>query len=196
MFIENVDGLKTGDIVLFSGRCRVSRTIKFLTRSKWSHVGIVVVTKEHGLCVYESSHDARIRCLDRNRRTIGVQLLPFWKRIENYEGPISVRRLEGIEEDRLNMNAFNSLRKEFVGRAFEENFWQLLRAWNLPFFKNMKEYLSSIFCTELSAASYQVMGILCKCRPSNGFSPKEFSEKGSIELMQGAYLGPEIRIKF
>lgn len=35
--------LCTGDIVLFSGAGMVSNVIKWATRSKWSHVGMVIV---------------------------------------------------------------------------------------------------------------------------------------------------------
>ena len=156
---------------------------------------MIVVTEEHGICVYESSHDARIKCLDKKKRNIGVQLLPFWQRVDNYEGPMSVRRLKGSASTNLNMEEFEKLRAEFIGAKFEENFWQLLRAWDLPFFRNLEEDHSSLFCSELIAAAYQALGLLCKCKPSNTFKPKDYSEKGKIRLLN-AYFGPEIKVKY
>ena len=43
------DKLQTGDIVLFSSNHLASNIIKWYTKSKWSHVGMVILLKEHDM---------------------------------------------------------------------------------------------------------------------------------------------------
>lgn len=41
------DKIKTGDIVLFSGEGRISTGIKWFTKSRWSHVGMVLNLEQY-----------------------------------------------------------------------------------------------------------------------------------------------------
>lgn len=193
--VFNVDNLKTGDIILFSGTCIVSRIIRFVCRNKWSHIGMVIVDPAYNVpLIYESSHGTNLIGLDLKRKTAGVQLLFLRDRIRDFKGDMVVRRLVDhniTPEDRSKLLA---LRKQLVGVPFEKNVWQMAASE----FKNRaipyREDMSSVFCSELIARCYQVLGLLGQDLPSNRYSPADFSAKRGLVLLSGK-LGPEIRLK-
>lgn len=62
MKTPNPDDLQTGDIVLYSGTRLWSRVIRAFSRSKWSHVGMVV--RMNGDCwVIEALEGKGVRCV-------------------------------------------------------------------------------------------------------------------------------------
>ena len=105
-----------------------------------------------------------------------------------------VRRLlhhDILPEDRADLL---TLRRELVGVPFERNIWEMMASE----FKNRvipyREDLSSVFCSELVAECYKVLGLLGQDLPSNIYSPADFSADRGMELLSGK-LGPEIRLK-
>ena len=98
-----------------------------------------------------------------------------------------------------------TLRKEWMGRPYEKNLAQLaVSAINpsdifLSVFQNTHEDLSSLFCSELVAAAYQRMGLIKNDRPSNTYTPDDFSSSRDYKILEeGVKLGPEeyIELKF
>ena len=66
--------LRTGDLILFSGKGGASAGIKWATFSRWSHVGLVVVLPEYDfVTVWESSTTTALLDLDTRRLNKGVQ---------------------------------------------------------------------------------------------------------------------------
>jgi hypothetical protein len=187
--------LKTGDIVLFSGKGGASAGIKWATFSRWSHVGMVVVLPEYDLVtVWESSTVATLRDLDTNAPNKGVQLVPLSTRLEQYDGEIAVRQLVDVEFSADDIRSLMQLRRELAGRKYEEDKIQLIKAaWDYTFGRN-KEDLSSLFCSELVAEAYQRLGLLDPDTPSNEYVPADFSENKKLVLLRGR-LGPEIFLK-
>lgn len=184
--------LKTGDIILFSGTCWVGKTIKLLSWSRWSHVGMVVYGPSHSEpMVYESTHCNKLKCFDTGENTMGVQLVPLKDRVDIYKGRVAYRHLysELSEEQLYSLKLF---RHSMQGKDFERSKYQMWSS-NYSFIPS-KEDLSSLFCSELIAAAYQELGLLGKEIPSNKFVPKDFSAKGNIDFI-GATLGPEIMLK-
>ena len=63
----------------------------------------------------------------------------------------------------------------------------------------MKEDLSSVFCTELLAASYKRMGLLSPNMNPTKALPRSFTSNqrlfGKLPLLRGAILAPEVRIR-
>jgi hypothetical protein len=188
-------GLKTGDIVLFSGKGGASAGIKWATFSRWSHVGMVVVLPEYDLVtVWESSTLATIADMDTRAPNKGVQLVPLSARLEQYDGEIAVRQLMNVEFAQDDIRALMRLRRELAGRRYEEDRIQLVRAaWDHAFGRNTED-LSSLFCSELVAEAYQRLGLLGEDKPSNEYVPADFSDKRQLKLLRGA-LGPEIFLK-
>jgi hypothetical protein len=193
--ITLIEDLKTGDLVLFSGRCPVSRTLRLLMLGKWSHIGMVVLDPKYDYpLLYESTHNDKIPGLDLGRPHQGVQMVPLHKRIDYYAGDIAVRRLYGVNINDNDRHKLNQLRLSMRGLPFEKSILQLLRSLFRYHFYTQQEDLSSIFCSELIAEAYKAMGMLPQDIASNNYTPMDFSQRTGMQLTRG-YLGEEVKIK-
>lgn len=193
--------LKTGDILLFSGKGGVSDGIKFFTLSRYSHVGMVYkfadpLDPQGSVFCWESTTLINLKDADTGKLTKGVQRVELSERLERcfakgYE--ISVRPLsKALTEDMV--KALNTFRHEVSGRKYETNKIELLKAAYEGIFGENKEDLSSLFCSELVAEAYQKMGLLTEELPSNEYIPKDFSEEKSLRLELDYTLQKEIDI--
>jgi len=194
--------LKTGDVLLFSGKSGISEGIKFFTLSKWSHVGIVYkfesdLDPKGSIFSWESTTLCDVADADTGKLTQGVQRVELSERLERcfatgYE--ISVRQLSEPLSNEM-VRKLNDFRHEVSGRPYEKNRIDLIKAaWDGPFGKN-KEDLSSLFCSELVAEAFQRMGLLGQTKPSDEYSPKDFSAEKRLQLELGYSLGNEISIQ-
>jgi len=195
------DTLKTGDIVLFSGKGGISEGIKFFTLSKWSHVGMVYrivepLDPEGSVFCWESTTLSNIEDADTGKLTNGVQRVEFSERLERcfatgYE--ISVRPLNKALPDEK-VRALNLFRHEVSGRPYEKDKIELIKSAYDGLFGQNKEDLSSLFCSELVAEAYQRMELLDENRPSNEYTPKDFSREKNLTLLGGYSLGDELSL--
>ena len=186
--------LQTGDLVLFSGKGGISTGIKWFTSSRWSHLGMVVRPLDFDVVLlWEASPITDIKDIESGKFHKGVRLVALSERIQSYDGEISIRRLF-VEREPDMLEALNRLRSDLRKRPFETDVIELLKsAWEGPFGRNQPD-LSSLFCSELVAEAYQVMGLLSRRKPSNEYTPRDFSEKGRLKLRKGR-LGKEQTIK-
>ena len=81
---------------------------------------------------------------------------------------------------------------ELRGRAYERNKFELIKASSDGAFRNKAEDLSSLFCSELVAESYQRLGLLTEEKPSNDYAPVDFSHDRMESLEGKFYLSEEI----
>lgn len=162
----------TGDLLLFDGKGPISVTIKRFTFSKWSHVGLVAKLDDNIFC-FESTTLAD---------TSGVQMTLLSERLRAYEGRVAVRHLLNSDGSMLQPEQKNFIhrvildfRQEVRGRPYEKSKLELiLAAYDGPFGEN-KQDLSSLFCSELVAEALQRARVLDITRPSNEFTPADFS---------------------
>ncbi len=199
---ENLrDQLKTGDIVLFSGKNDlISETIKLVTLSKWSHVGMVLRQPDYDLVLlWESTTLSNLKDIEDGKAKRGVQLVSLRERLRAYRGDVVIRQLQNIsiDENPKMKTALLDFRTEVRDRPFEDGWLALLKSAVDYFgrFSKNQEDLSSLFCSELVAEAYQRMGLLAEVpdgEPSNEYTPIDFSEKKKLPLLKGATLGPEI----
>ena len=194
-YAEIRDQLNTGDIVLFSGKGGISAGIKWATFSRWSHVAMVLRLVEYDfVTLWESTTLSNLTDLDTRMPMKGVQLIPLSDRVQSYGGEIAVRRLRDAPLDANAIQALMALRKEFRGRPYEKSQAELIKAaYDGPGGHN-EEDLSSLFCSELVAESYQRIGLLNEKKNSNEYTPADFSEKQGLKLLKGS-LGPEIFLR-
>ncbi len=187
--------LKTGDVVLFSGKGGISAGIKWATLSRWSHVGMIVVLPEYDfVTVWESTTLSSIVDLDTKLPHKGVQLVPFSSRIEGYGGEVAVRQLDGVTFDDGDIKNLMLLRRKLAGKKYEQDKIELIKAaYDGPLGRNSED-LTSLFCSELVAEAYQRLGLLSEDKPSNEYTPADFSEKRQLKLLEGA-LGKEVILK-
>ena len=86
------------------------------------------------------------------------------------------------------------LRRELNGRPYEKKHLELINALrDGPLGVENEENLSSLFCSELVAEAYQSLGLLNVDKPSNEYTPADFSALEKLQLRHG-YLGVEIKL--
>jgi hypothetical protein len=184
--------LRTGDLVLFSGRGTVSNMIKYGTLSNWSHCGMVVKMEQYDfITIWESTTLSNIPDLESEMPLMGVQLVPLSERLKKYDGDVAIRRLKGGELSNDDINKLMLLRKQLKGKRYELSKMELFKAaYDGPFGANIED-LSSIFCSELVAEAYQSLGLLDDVKASNEYTPADFSEKRMKNLLGDFYLSEE-----
>ncbi|HWR82197.1 MAG TPA: hypothetical protein VN285_02735 [Candidatus Deferrimicrobium sp.] len=192
--------LKTGDVILFSGKGGVSDWIKLFTSSAWSHIGMVLSLPDMDMVLLmESTTLSNLPDFETGRARKGVQLVPLSERLRLYNGKVAVRKLSKPITEGM-AAALGKFRKRASRLPYEKKVGQLIRAaWDGPLGGN-KQNLSSVFCSEPVAESYQRMGSLPeppKGWPSNEFTPRDFSTEARQPLnLLGKYeLGDETWIK-
>ncbi|WP_193164737.1 YiiX/YebB-like N1pC/P60 family cysteine hydrolase [Microbulbifer hainanensis] len=191
--------LKTGDIVIFSGKSAISNIIKLFSGGKWSHVGMVLRLKEfdNAVLLWESTKLNNIPDIETLAATKGVQLVPLSQRVVTYEGEIKVRQLNKVIGQKM-QNKLAECRKQLSRRPYERSEIELLKAaYDGIGGASSGEDLSSLFCSELVAEAYQAMGLLPEYPhglPSNEYTPMDFSSRRSLKLAEGYELGLEITI--
>lgn len=180
--------LKTGDIVLFSGRAWLSRIIQIGTRSPWSHIGIVVRFTDPFDFVALWESDITLG---------GVQLTNLSARVKSYKGNVAIRHLEGVTLGNDEIKILHNVREELKLRPYQVNKFEMIRAVydkGLWLAKAQKKDISSLFCSELTAETLQRIGILNPNLSSNEFTPGDFDESAKLKMIRGNY-GPQVIIK-
>ena len=189
--------LKTGDLVLFSGKSRFSTLIKLVSRGKWSHVGLVLV--EPGLhadaLLWESTTLCDVPDVEHGAPKPGVQTVPLRERLARYDGEVTVRHLSRpLDGERL--ARVGERRALLARRPFQAGHAELARAvYDGPGGASPREDLATVFCAELVAEVYQAAGLLPEWPdglPSNEYVPLDFSERRPLALLDGFALGPEV----
>ena len=190
------DELRTGDIVLFSGKGAVSNIIKLATSSAWSHVGMVLRLPQSGaVFLWESTTLSNLKDVVDGKAKRGVQLVLLSDRLRTYDGRAQIRHLESFDVTEGMYYNLMQFREDVRGRTYEESRVELAKAaYDGPLGAN-EEDLSSLFCSELVAEAYQRLELLAEPPlglPSNEYTPRDFS--GSLVLRRGAALGEGIEI--
>ena len=177
--------MNTGDIVLFSGKGGISTGIKWFTQSKWSHVGMVLRLPEwDAVLIWESTTLDDVAEIESGKARKGVQIVPLSERLRKYPGEASIRLLKADRTPEM-LKDLSLLRAEVKGRPYEKDKLELFKAaYEGPFGDNVED-LSSLFCSELIAEAYQRMGLLSDKKPSNEYTPKDFSDEGKLKLLKG-----------
>src|SRR3989337_2688149 len=108
--LRNIECAETGDILLFSGRGLFAASVRTVTISKWSHVGIAIwVTRTESLsiagttpiverstvpilCVFDTNVEAK-KDLITDRYVAGCRLIPLRDILKDYY-TIAVRKIK------------------------------------------------------------------------------------------------------
>ncbi len=187
------DQLRSGDLVLFSGKDNISSGIQWFSNSKWSHIGMVVRTAQKNECfLWESTTLSNVKDTHTGTYVEGVQLVSLPERIAAYEGEVAVRQLK-LKRNFDMLAQLTKLRAEIKGRPYEQDHLQLIRSAYDGMYGDNTADLSSLFCSELVAEAYQRMGVLSKDLPSNEYAPRDFANEATLDLLQGT-LGAEIYV--
>ena len=113
--------------------------------------------------------------------------------MRTYDGQVSIRRLEPRDVT-IDYDALASVRELLHYRPYERDILELIRAAHDSGWRENVDDLSSLFCSELVAKTYEVLGLIHNTKPSNEYTPKDFStETGAdIRFVENVQLGVEI----
>ncbi len=189
--------LRTGDIVLFSGKGGMSSLIRAFTDSEVSHEGMVIRHRNiDQVELYEST------TLSNLTKFKGVQIVSLRDRILTYKGEIWIRRLHGFDFNTKRKQQLNHFIAEHKGKHYEKNMFEMLGS-SCRWIYNRPD-MSTIFCSELIAALWMTWGILSTGLPANEYTPADFAIRpdsvtygiGEKEvLLSPTILAPMIKIK-
>lgn len=189
------DDLKTGDLILFSGKYSISNLVEKLEHSMWSHVAMVVriPSIEYPL-LWESTALTNLPDQLFNDNKTGPKIVNLEERLKTYGSDLTpyvppvyaVRHLEVERTDEM----INSLYELFTSLHGLPNpgEWKMIfevcegKLFNIP------SKLDNYTCSELVAESYIKMNLLDTEKVINAYMPKDFSTDGSLELLKGELL--------
>lgn len=158
--------LRTGDIVFCSGTYFFSRTIQWITKSVWSHVGII----------YRDDNLQRIFVLE-SETVIGVRLAPLSKYLHDYhgrnkpyKGRIVIARLTPAPDDEKLKTAI-SFGMDELTRPYDN--WEICRiAMRILFRRGRKVRDRKYICSELVYEAFRKADVAFKFR-RNSISPDD-----------------------
>jgi len=211
-FEEAEETFGTGDIVLCRGTERFSQIIRKGTMSTWSHAAILVVSpppdirkaykipddSPHKVFVYEADTETHDK-----RDGGGTQLVPFnvWLSgsFKEYGDNflVVVRHLQHPNLKTLDWEKLYKWMQTMTGVGYEVHRSDLVFS---ALHRNRSEDLTTVFCSELVAASYKAMGIFPSNINASNFVPRDFTsdqrlDGRDIQLEGGFTLARELRIK-
>jgi len=221
-FDEVEDQFQTGDVILSRGTEAFSMLIRKGTMSTWSHAAMIVrdpsplVRKTYKIDQSEEDLKEKVFIFESDTETQdkrqggGTQLFPFrrWMKccVAEYGDTYLVvwRKLNRPEQLALarDLEVFPTIDDWLIkmyGIGYEHSRAQLVKS---AIHKNKDEDLTTIFCSELVAATLKHFGLLHPESNSNNFVPRDFTSdqrldgKDLVLHREGFQYSKEMRIKF
>jgi hypothetical protein len=193
---EAVATAATGDLWLFRGRSFADRAIQTVTNSPVNHVGMVVALDDLPPLLWHAELGRSLPDVWTGRRQRGVQLHRLGDAVrtwaERYGQRAFTRQLEGTIE-RVHEDRLMEVIARFDGSPFPTTLG-LARQWLTGRFRRRHAPLSTVYCAELVAMTYQHMGLLPDRRPASWYDPGRFWSGDRIELLPPFALGPEVAV--
>lgn len=179
------DQLKTGDLVLFSGRTIAARVVRACTGSRWSHIGLVVRLPEFANTplLWEATRASKVADIHRGQFFDGVQLVPLDDKVASYPGEIAVRRLIGVDSNRERRERIETLIEEWSAKPYRNLVFKNLKAWVSG--HEAVHISRGGFCSELVAEVYKQLRLLPEDKPSIHYVPSDFGPEVPLPLLQG-----------
>ncbi len=180
-------------IGLFSGKDPISYGIKGLTRSKVSHVGIILsdAQDENKWYCFESTGSAKEVLRGQYPH---VRITPWKDVVKNYDGGISYRLFDFENDKRISPTLVTEFVEEYNGKSYTKSPLRLLKALLHKNRKSRSSSLKSVFCSELSSKMLMNLGVLEDGIPGN-MLPRDFSSKKKIFFTSKTTLTPEFKEK-
>lgn len=190
--------LRTGDIVLFHGASRRSRIIEDVTRSTFSHVGMIVRASGNGPPrLWHADPRPVTADLEERARHGGAQLNDLGEALARMASPSYGDTPFVRQFDVARTPAFEDEARRAVAELDQTPFPSLLEIVKEWLFGHLHIATSErrMYCAEVLALTWQRMGLLAPEPPANAYAPKDFArEQGGVKL-RGAGLGPLIEVR-
>ena len=169
------DELATGYIFFASGSYRFSRIIQRLTKSVWSHVGII----------YRDVELKRIMVLEAEP-SVGIRLIPLSKYLKDYQGTRKAYRGQVViaklnfDLPHENMNNAISFGLDELTRPYDN--WEIIRIFLRIIFKiGKRERNRNYICSELVRDAFAKAGVIFR-RFDTYISPQEIWKDKRVEF--------------
>jgi len=211
----------TGDILLFKNYSKKNSFQRKLLVSEYNHISLIIKSNNN-LKLYDCIQDSGIRLLNfsdcmSSMWYLGSKKISLRKlninveNMENYIQENNIDKYENVDNYQKDKMSVNEIKNKFykIINKKVENF--IINNANskyefsiCKFICNSKKRLNKIdisrknkyFCSELIACVYMYCNIMEKKYDPSFYLPKDFSEKGKIEFINGFHFGPETVIDF
>ena len=197
-----LDSCQTGDILLYSSSNIISRAIEYFTRSKYSHVSMILKSPTYidssltGLYIVESAKEDIPDSLT-GKKIMGVQIIPLEDALDYYKnswvGSVYYRKLN-CERNETFRSTLSTLILNTEGTAYDLCIFDWLRAcFDIEI--GDRQITKRFWCSALVAYLYTELGFLEKTLEWSMIEPRQFS---SFEDKRLSYINcklkPEIEI--
>jgi len=161
--------VRPGDVIAFSGKARISRIIRWVTRSNVSHVGVVLdASEESGGTMVESSADTLLpeSWHRKGARTEGVRISRIDDHLAHYKGTAWLLPLAEEVRARGDWIRFGQFLNQQRTKGYDRV--QMVKMAMSPLFRvpllgrllRNQENLDKYFCSELVAAALRSSGVI------------------------------------
>jgi hypothetical protein len=188
------DSLRTGDLVLFAGRGLLSTIIRIFTRSRWTHVALVVRLPGHEApLLLEAIGTGEAPDVLAGHAVGGVGLVSFRQRVAEYEGRVGLRRHHGPALTPARERMLLRLAARLYLRPYRNFLWSLL--FDGLFGRRRRRDYAGVCCSELVAELYRRLGWLPRAVRASRFVPGHFGENARSSRVLARRLAPVEIIK-
>ena len=193
---EAVEATRTGDVWLFRGRSAADQAIRAVTNAPVNHVGMAVVLEDLPPLIWHAELGRGLVDVWTGTFHRGVQLHDLRGAVEQWCGRYQqrawLRQLDGEVTPTME-DALLKVIAKMDGTPFPATA-ALARRWVLGRRRRAAD-VATTYCAEVVAATYQAMGLLGDDRPTNYYDPGSCWSGDELELLRGARLGEEIRVR-
>ncbi len=193
---DAVELTRTGDLWLFRGRSGADHAIRVVTNSPVNHVGMAVVLDDMPPLMWHAELGRGLLDVWTNNHHRGVQLHDLRAAVVQWCGRYEQRAwLRQLDTDITPQreNAVLTAIARLDGTPFPPTA-ALLGRWAAGRVRHAAG-VEVTYCAEVVAATYAEMGLLAGDRPTNYYDPGKFWSGDDLELLDGARLGEEIRVR-
>ena len=211
----------TGDILLFKNYSKKDSFQRKILASEYNHISLII-KNNNNLILYDCIQESNIRLLNfvdslsmmfnlgskkiaTRKLNISIEDMVIYIHENNFD------QYENVDKYQLDTMSINEIKNKFyqIINKKVENFVvnNAESKYEFSFCKylcNSKKELNQInlsnkneyFCSELIACIYMFCNIMEKKFDPSTYLPKDFTEKGNIEFINGFHFGPETIIDF
>lgn len=181
--------MKTGDLIAFSGKSKVSNIIKGATGSDISHVGMVFESDRTGEYRVEIIESTSLVTLPDNRTgelIKGVQMQMLSQRMDMYEGQVYWQPLKTKLSDARQARMLSWLYCAWAAKIKYDTKGAIRAGIDLLGLEKEPDF-STLFCSEMVAEAYRLAGLL----------PESYnaSEATPADVVKYPFLGDRTQIK-
>jgi hypothetical protein len=163
---------------LFSGNDPISKGIGVATQSEITHVCAVVEQEEGELLCYESMPHS------------GVRLMSWDKRVREYEGNVSVARIQYDEGEEPSAKDVTESILKHLGKKYQKNLFNMALAISKSNEDEDNSDTERLFCSEHLALTFEDIGLFAKGVTLENYVPADFAKPMTL---RNATLGtPEL----